>query len=214
MATKESKAAPVVGREWVDCPVCGESDMRKETDGEGNSLVFCVNHSCASNGGLNHSAIAIEPSPALVPEGYEVVNSNLLNSAKVVVLTSAKLLNTMDDLTKAKLDMDAADGSNATVFLLAGDKIAAEEKLSEYSSALLSALFDYRKETKTLTLRSTAVPSDTPSAIDAKLSKLARDFIKDCIRKKGRTVSGDDLAASATRLLERLDAPAGSSSPV
>lgn len=40
-------------REWVDCPVCGESDMRKETDAEGNSLIFCVNHNCASNGGTN-----------------------------------------------------------------------------------------------------------------------------------------------------------------
>ncbi len=37
--------------EWVDCPICGEPDTRKETDAEGNALIFCVNHACASNGG-------------------------------------------------------------------------------------------------------------------------------------------------------------------
>jgi hypothetical protein len=37
--------------EWVPCPICGEPDMRKETDEEGNSLIFCVNHACKSNGG-------------------------------------------------------------------------------------------------------------------------------------------------------------------
>lgn len=41
--------------EWVPCPICGEPDMRKETDEEGNSLIFCVNHACKSNGGNNIS---------------------------------------------------------------------------------------------------------------------------------------------------------------
>lgn len=36
--------------DWVDCPICGESDMRKTTS-DGNSLIECVNHGCASNGG-------------------------------------------------------------------------------------------------------------------------------------------------------------------
>lgn len=40
---------PVVKRDWVQCPVCGESDMRQETDAEGHSLIFCVNHGCLSN---------------------------------------------------------------------------------------------------------------------------------------------------------------------
>jgi hypothetical protein len=44
-----------VKREWVHCPVCDEPDMRKETDKDGNSLIYCVNHNCASNGGTqNH----------------------------------------------------------------------------------------------------------------------------------------------------------------
>ena len=37
--------------EWVPCPVCGDIDMRKETDRDGNSLIECTNHACASNGG-------------------------------------------------------------------------------------------------------------------------------------------------------------------
>ncbi|WP_146187198.1 hypothetical protein [Novimethylophilus kurashikiensis] len=43
----------VVRRDWVDCPICGEPDMRKETSPEGAVLIFCVNHACASNGGDN-----------------------------------------------------------------------------------------------------------------------------------------------------------------
>lgn len=37
--------------DWVNCPICGEPDMRKTTTPEGFSLIFCVNHGCASNGG-------------------------------------------------------------------------------------------------------------------------------------------------------------------
>lgn len=36
--------------DYVTCPVCGEPDMRKETDDHGNSLILCVNHACLSNG--------------------------------------------------------------------------------------------------------------------------------------------------------------------
>lgn len=46
-----------VSREWVPCPICAEPDMRRETDEEGNSLVYCVNHACASNGGDNAAGI-------------------------------------------------------------------------------------------------------------------------------------------------------------
>ncbi len=45
-----------VKREFVDCPVCGQPDMRREVDNEGNALMLCVNHACASNGGSNDSA--------------------------------------------------------------------------------------------------------------------------------------------------------------
>lgn len=39
-----------VKSDWVNCPVCGEPDMRKETDADGNALIHCVNHGCLSNG--------------------------------------------------------------------------------------------------------------------------------------------------------------------
>lgn len=42
-----------LARDWVNCPICGEPDMRKTTDQDGHSLIYCVNHNCASNGGSN-----------------------------------------------------------------------------------------------------------------------------------------------------------------
>ncbi len=43
--------------DWVDCPICGEPDMKKTTDKDGDSLIFCVNHVCGSNGGDNYDAV-------------------------------------------------------------------------------------------------------------------------------------------------------------
>ena len=51
-------------RTWVNCPICGESDMRREEDPEGNAIVICVNHACASNGGRNCSALTHELIPS------------------------------------------------------------------------------------------------------------------------------------------------------
>jgi len=51
-------------RDWVDCPICGESDMRREKDAEtGLFYIHCVNLNCGSNGGGNFSALAAAPSP-------------------------------------------------------------------------------------------------------------------------------------------------------
>ncbi len=44
-------------REWVSCPICGEPDMRREENKDGDALILCVNHACASNGGSNADAI-------------------------------------------------------------------------------------------------------------------------------------------------------------
>lgn len=41
-----------VRRDWVSCPICHEPDMRQEIDAENNRLIFCVNHSCPSNGAI------------------------------------------------------------------------------------------------------------------------------------------------------------------
>lgn len=43
--------------EWVNCPICDDCDMEKTIDGEGNVIINCVNHACASNGGDNCSGI-------------------------------------------------------------------------------------------------------------------------------------------------------------
>lgn len=46
---------------YVDCPICGESDMPKElepvADEPGQGYVKCFNLCCASNGGTNMSAL-------------------------------------------------------------------------------------------------------------------------------------------------------------
>lgn len=44
-------------REWVNCPVCGDESMRKETDKDGDSLILCTNYTCGSNGGDNFEAV-------------------------------------------------------------------------------------------------------------------------------------------------------------
>lgn len=36
---------------WVECPICGQPDMRMNLDGEGNATILCTNHACRSNGG-------------------------------------------------------------------------------------------------------------------------------------------------------------------
>jgi hypothetical protein len=46
-----------MARDWVDCPICGDSDMQRETDQEGHSIINCVNTNCGSNGGDNFNAI-------------------------------------------------------------------------------------------------------------------------------------------------------------
>lgn len=51
----DPKEAP---ERWVNCPVCGEPDMRRTEDQDGNALIFCVNHACLSSGGKNNAAIA------------------------------------------------------------------------------------------------------------------------------------------------------------
>ncbi len=38
------------GRDWVNCPICGEPDMRKQIFDEGLALIHCTNHGCPSNG--------------------------------------------------------------------------------------------------------------------------------------------------------------------
>lgn len=57
----EQESPSVAKRDWVNCPICGEPDMRREEDRHGNVLIMCVNHACASNGGGNASALKPVP---------------------------------------------------------------------------------------------------------------------------------------------------------
>lgn len=56
---------PTLGKppEWVDCPICGESDMRKSSDGE-KFIIHCVNGNCASNGGTMVHALQTSAQPS------------------------------------------------------------------------------------------------------------------------------------------------------
>lgn len=36
---------------YVSCPVCGEPNMQRDLDADGNALITCTNHECRSNGG-------------------------------------------------------------------------------------------------------------------------------------------------------------------
>lgn len=63
--TETSPGAPGKAT-WVDCPICGGTDMRREPDAEtGLGYIFCTNLNCKSNGGGNASAL--EASIAVVP---------------------------------------------------------------------------------------------------------------------------------------------------
>lgn len=37
-----------VNRDWGTCPICGEEDMRTESDAKGNIRIFCTNTCCES----------------------------------------------------------------------------------------------------------------------------------------------------------------------
>lgn len=73
-------------RSWVRCPVCGESDMRHEADGEGNALITCVNHLCASNGGPNADALLV-----VTPAMLEVAAQAFMKADGADSVTNAQL---------------------------------------------------------------------------------------------------------------------------
>lgn len=75
-ATVDARAA-TVGAGWVNCPICGESDMRKtrEKDCEGDEgYISCVNLACASNGGTNATALLTAHTHS-APPAQEIVDA-------------------------------------------------------------------------------------------------------------------------------------------
>lgn len=105
-----------VTRDWVDCPVCGETDMRRERDEEGHPLIFCVNHACASNGGTNMSAIDLPPAP--IPEGQELVPSSFVDTVGLMVQASDGLANAHQESEEAEATLKEVSG--AAYFLQLG----------------------------------------------------------------------------------------------
>lgn len=55
--TEAKGAIPPTRTTWVNCPVCGDCDMKKTLDWEDNAIIECTNHACASNGGDNFDGI-------------------------------------------------------------------------------------------------------------------------------------------------------------
>lgn len=49
----ERLTGPQLKVDWVNCPICDEPDMRKETFDGDLALIDCTNHGCASNGAPN-----------------------------------------------------------------------------------------------------------------------------------------------------------------
>jgi len=60
--------------EWVDCPICGESDMRGEPEGDGQ-LIYCTNLNCGSNGGTDYHGV-VEAALRVAELVKSVSNSN------------------------------------------------------------------------------------------------------------------------------------------
>lgn len=74
-----SVAQEPVASDWVACPVCGEPDMRRTVDADGNALISCVNHACRSNGG---SATQAAQELALVGWTVGMDGGGILHAAK------------------------------------------------------------------------------------------------------------------------------------
>jgi hypothetical protein len=82
-----------VSRDWVTCPICGESDMERETDAHGLTLIRCVNYACRSNvappGGVGEGWQPIEGAPRDTPvlvfhiqHGFRVASWHLTSAGE------------------------------------------------------------------------------------------------------------------------------------
>lgn len=67
-AAREQEGGEAVRHDWVDCPVCGEPDMRRTVHEREQTLIHCCNANCLSNGGTNSLACNFPPQSQGVPE--------------------------------------------------------------------------------------------------------------------------------------------------
>lgn len=74
--------------QWVKCPICGEPDMRKETDSEGFSVIYCTNHNCGSNGGTNFNNL--KETRTVDPEEISSAYINTDGANPITVLKAVK----------------------------------------------------------------------------------------------------------------------------
>ncbi len=63
MTHSSPEIGPAGKMDWVNCPICGEPDMRKSTTPEGFSEIRCVNYGCASNGGAMDARTPAQGTP-------------------------------------------------------------------------------------------------------------------------------------------------------
>lgn len=107
-----------VTRDWVKCPICDEDDMRRESDGDGHALIFCVNHECASNGGTNMNGLKRQV--AALPAGQELVPTAFVEMVGLMVTVSDGLVQA--DREVEDLDNQLKTVSGAAHFLLLGTR--------------------------------------------------------------------------------------------
>ena len=114
-AAEKVKLAKGERKDWVTCPVCGESDMPKEmesgADEPGQGYITCMNLACASNGGDNASVLLTRFKDSLKNSLHvsEVARADLLSDLKSVQGDLQKLWRRNEVLEKA-LDNSCAPG--------------------------------------------------------------------------------------------------------
>lgn len=62
-----AQSEPIATTTRVSCPICAKPGMRREEDIDGYASIFCVNHQCGSNGGIDFSGMQ----PA-APQGVDL----------------------------------------------------------------------------------------------------------------------------------------------
>lgn len=197
-AETPAAATPVkaVAHDWVRCPVCDEDDMPRTTDADGFTSIHCLNGGCASNGGLNASAL-VDKLKASLPAG--TVPAEFLEGAKELVRMVEMTLTSMEETHQAREGAQGLEG--AAYFLALGavnDTLAAQKAFERHLKAAVTL---FRAQ-----VSAAGAYSAKGGGHDEAKMKLVRDFVQMCVRRAGRQVNGDELSASATRLMAQLDA--------
>lgn len=136
--------------DWVNCPICGEPDMKRESDDDG-FIITCTNLCCASNGGDNHSVLKIESSPFTARMAEEMLERRAaLDAANAIIAQQADEMATLqaalDRMTAWKDNAyqtiselrDAAYGKGWTCCKSQGETIAEVKRLKAHADDTMS----------------------------------------------------------------------------